>query len=83
MEARIEIMEVTGNEAGLKVGCEFKKRAHAEQVFKQIENEYQEAPNYGVGDFLVDLWVGHDLIDTVITNEAGAKQIDERFFREG
>lgn len=61
MEARIEILEVTGDEAPLKVGCEFQSKAHAEQVFEQIEREYRADPNYGEGDFLVDLWVGGDL----------------------
>lgn len=79
MESTIEISKVTGHEAEFVVGCEFKNKLHAEQVFNQADNEYQVEPLHGVGDYLVDLYHGYDLISTFVTDEAGAKQIDKRF----
>ncbi|SMO92071.1 hypothetical protein [Melghirimyces algeriensis] len=78
----IEINRVSGNETEFVVGCEFDSKEDAERVFEQIGKEYQTKPKIGDGDFLVDLYRGHDLIDTVVTDGVGAVQIDERFFRE-
>lgn len=82
MESTIEIRKVIGHEAKLVVGCEFRDWLIAERVFNQADNQYQVEPKYGDGDFLVDLYHGGELESTFVTDEAGARQIDERFFRE-
>lgn len=75
----IEIRKVTGSESELVIGCEFLSKEVAIKTFKQLE-QYAVTPKYGIGDYLIDLHIGQDLMETIITTAEGASEIDKWYF---
>lgn len=82
MTATIEIRKVTKQgDSKFVVGCEIRNKQAADQLFYEIDRNYHVKPTYTEQDYLIDLYHGEDLIATCVTDEKGAKEVDERYFK--
>jgi benzoyl-CoA reductase/2-hydroxyglutaryl-CoA dehydratase subunit BcrC/BadD/HgdB len=78
----IEISKNTGDELEFVVGCEFYNEKLAKQVFHETSRIFAKKPTYDNKDYLVDLYDDQDLLETFVTDETGAKAIDEIYFKK-
>ena len=79
MTYTIAISKVTDGEQEFIIGCEFKNKLRADQVYSEIDNKYQTEPDYFT-DYLIDLYHGDDLVSTFVTNAYNADMIYTLYF---